>query len=162
MMKCSVTISPGVTGEVVVSQPVEPPGIPFGAPGMLHIPLTHDPSPKQSAVVVHGNPPPVGGSSKPVPLMSVTGRMQCCVCGFEVSLVHTVKKPLLIVTGFFALSNAMFSGAPGNSPFDSCMTRNSSLNWVHTYTGYSAEKNWKSNENEFTFDGARSLSTSSV
>src|SRR5581483_2742447 len=134
MMKWSVTSSPGVTGAVVVSQPVEPPGILPPAPPSWHWPPMHAPRPKQSAVVMHGNPPPPpppGGSSKPVPAMSLTGCLQFCVCGFDVSLVHTVKKPLFTVTGFLLLSKAMLVG-DWNSPCDSCKTRNSSLNIVQT------------------------------
>src|SRR5262245_46196079 len=62
-MKCSVTVSPGDTGALVVSQPVEPPGMVAsggGGPG--------------------SNGSGSGGSSKPVPPMSLTGCEQCCVC----------------------------------------------------------------------------------
>src|SRR5579871_439979 len=139
MMKWSVTSSPGVTGELVVSQPVEPPGI-------------EPPKPK----------PPPGGSSKPVPEIPETGCLQFCVCGFELSFSQTTKKPLLTVTGFFCMSNAILVRAPPNSALDSWRTRNSSLNSVQTYIGYSAEKNWKSNEKELALEGAFSLTTSSV
>src|SRR5581483_3583158 len=128
-MKCSVTSSPGVTGEVVVSQPVEPPGMLASGGG------------------AGSNGSGIGGSSKPVPPISETGRAQCCVCGLVLSLVQTVKNPLLTVIGCFCISNAMFDGDE-NSACDSCRTKNSSLNSVQTQTGYSADKNWKSNENE--------------
>src|SRR5438046_3012134 len=103
------------------------------------------PSPGQAASA-GGLCPIETGSSKPVPASCDTGCLQFMSYGL-VPFWQTVNRPLLTVIGFLPPSNEMLVG-DWNSPPDSCSTRNSSLNWVQTKSGYSAEKNWKSNENE--------------
>src|SRR3954470_9977224 len=109
MMKCSVMSSPGMTGAVVVSQPVDPP---IGS---------MPPVPKM---------PPVVMSSKPVPMMSLIGLVQVIVCAEE-PFWHTVNRPLLMVIGFLFMSNEMLV-AVGVDTDDSIITRNASLNMVQT------------------------------
>src|SRR5690242_11403997 len=110
MMKRSVSISPGVHGDSVVSQPVPPP---------IGMPLP-------------------SSSSMPVPFRFVIGVTHLFIIPLKQigSEVHSLKKPAFTVIGLFLLSNEMLVLGAFND-FDVASTRNLSLNSVPTNSGYS-------------------------